>query len=67
MLGKRRTKKNNHCWRIRNSNQSKKTREKQLIRKKDFVADDKSEWLKIKSGTSFTYSPASKTLRIVKK
>lgn len=67
MLGKMKVKKNNRSWRLKNSNQYKKTRQKQLLREKDFVADDKSEWLKIKSGTSFTYSPASKTLRIVKK
>jgi len=67
MLGKMKVKKNNRSWNLKNSNQYQKFRQKQLLRKKDFVADDKSERLKIKSGTSFTYSPASKTLRIVKK
>jgi len=67
MLGKTKRRYNNRTWTLRDSNQMSKRREKKCLREKDFVADDKSEWLNIKSGTSFTYSPASKTLRIVKK
>lgn len=67
MLGKVRVKSKSRAWNLKSANKSTKDREKQLIREKDFVANNNSEWLKIKSGTSFTYSPASKTLRIVKK